>query len=108
MNLIRAKSIEKGWGLKLGELARIWVELSLALPKTHLSPPSQTKFDLKAFSFRFSPTTNLFESLSHVGFTSSLSDYLHVHLFKRSVLSLQRGERASASEGNRLRLWKWS
>jgi len=24
MNLIRAKSIEKGWGLKLGELARIW------------------------------------------------------------------------------------
>lgn len=24
MNLIRAKSLEKGWGLKLGELARIW------------------------------------------------------------------------------------
>ncbi|CAI0451272.1 unnamed protein product [Linum tenue] len=24
MNLIRAKSVEKGWGLKLGELARIW------------------------------------------------------------------------------------
>ena len=24
MNLIRAKSIEKGWDLKLGELARIW------------------------------------------------------------------------------------
>ncbi|KAE8701315.1 6-phosphogluconate dehydrogenase, decarboxylating 1 [Hibiscus syriacus] len=24
MNLIRAKSMEKGWGLKLGELARIW------------------------------------------------------------------------------------
>ncbi|PKI75578.1 hypothetical protein CRG98_003979 [Punica granatum] len=24
MNLIRAKSIEKGWGLQLGELARIW------------------------------------------------------------------------------------
>ncbi|XP_042019554.1 6-phosphogluconate dehydrogenase, decarboxylating 2 [Salvia splendens] len=24
MNLIRAKSIEKGWGLKLGELAKIW------------------------------------------------------------------------------------
>ncbi|KAG6396688.1 hypothetical protein SASPL_142843 [Salvia splendens] len=24
MNLIRAKSIEKGWGLELGELARIW------------------------------------------------------------------------------------
>jgi 6-phosphogluconate dehydrogenase len=24
MNLIRAKSAEKGWGLKLGELARIW------------------------------------------------------------------------------------
>ncbi|KAG0472988.1 hypothetical protein HPP92_014845 [Vanilla planifolia] len=24
MNLLRAKSIEKGWGLKLGELARIW------------------------------------------------------------------------------------
>ncbi|XP_019164952.1 PREDICTED: 6-phosphogluconate dehydrogenase, decarboxylating 1 [Ipomoea nil] len=24
MNLIRAKSIEQGWGLKLGELARIW------------------------------------------------------------------------------------
>ncbi|XP_010558538.1 PREDICTED: 6-phosphogluconate dehydrogenase, decarboxylating 3-like [Tarenaya hassleriana] len=24
MNLVRAKSMEKGWGLKLGELARIW------------------------------------------------------------------------------------
>ena len=24
MNLIRAKSIEQGWDLKLGELARIW------------------------------------------------------------------------------------
>ncbi|KAG9143599.1 hypothetical protein Leryth_019192 [Lithospermum erythrorhizon] len=24
MNLLRAKSVEKGWGLKLGELARIW------------------------------------------------------------------------------------
>ncbi|KAL2531976.1 6-phosphogluconate dehydrogenase [Abeliophyllum distichum] len=24
MNVIRAKSIEKGWDLKLGELARIW------------------------------------------------------------------------------------
>ncbi|KAL8499214.1 hypothetical protein ACS0TY_022260 [Phlomoides rotata] len=24
MNLLRAKSMEKGWGLNLGELARIW------------------------------------------------------------------------------------